>query len=170
MEQEQLHGGVKACGVWIVEHWRDGVLLGVDETKNLIVNQGLNHILDVVLHGNTPVSPWYIGIFKGNYTPVVGVTGTTIRADSTESNDFTEGARVVYNEAAAASQVTTNSANKAVFTMNATETVYGAFLADIAAWASAPGTVLAATRFATSRAVISADVLSVTYAITAASA
>ena len=166
---EQL-GAAKMHGVWEVEHWRDGELLGVDISDNLIVDQGLNHLLDVVLHGTTPVSPWYIGIFEGNYTPVAGATAASITADSTESTAYTESTRVAYDEAAAASKVTTNSASKATFTCNATKTMYGAFLASASAKSATTGTLLAVTRFTTTRAVVSADILLVTYTITAASA
>lgn len=158
-----------AHGMWEVEHWRKGRLLGKDVTKNLVCNQGLNHILDVVLHGITPVSPWYVAIFEGNYTPVPTVTAATVAADSTESTAYDEATRVEYNEAAAASQSITNSANKATFTINATKTIYGAFLASASAKSASSGTLLAIARFGTSRAVIDDDVILVTYQLTAAS-
>jgi hypothetical protein len=159
-----------AHGMWEVEHWRKGRLLGRELTKNLICNEGLNHILNVVLHGTTPVSPWYMAIFEGNYTPVATVTAATVTADSTESTAYDESTRVEYAEAAASSQSTTNSASKATFTISASKTIYGAFLASASAKSATTGTLLAIARFATSRAVIDNDVLTVTYTITATSA
>ncbi len=149
-----------ARGMWEVEHWRKGRLLGREVTKNLICNEGLDHVLNVLLHGTTPVSPWYMGIFEGNYTPVATVTAATVTDEST---------RVEYVEAAASSQSTTNSANKATFTISASKTIYGAFLASASAKSATTGTLLAIARFATSRAVIDNDVLTVTYTITATS-
>lgn len=168
---EALQGAAKVGGVFTVEHWRDGKLLGTEECPNLICNQGLNHILDVVLHGTTPVSPWYVALFKGNYTPVATVTASSVVADSTEApatTDYDEATRQEYVEAAASSQSTTNSASKATFTMKTTITVYGAFL--ISSSSGSTGTLLAITRFSTSRAVIDNDVLTITYTLTAASA
>jgi hypothetical protein len=160
-----------AHGMWEVEHWRQGRRLGKDVTKNLICNEGLNHILNVVLHGSTPVSPWYMAIFKGNYTPVASATAANVVGDSTEcsGSDYTEGTRPEYVEAAAASQSITNAASKATFTIGAPNTIYGAYLISGSTKASATGTLLAVARFATSRAVIAADLLLVTYTIAATS-
>lgn len=166
----EAHGILVPKGIWTVEHYRKNRLIGIDTTKNLITNQGLDHILDVVLHGVAPVSPWYIGLFEGNYTPLATCTAASVTADSTESTAYTEGARVAYNEAASSGQSVTNSANKATFTINATKTIYGAFLSSASALSSTAGSLLAITRFGTSRAVINLDVLLVTYTLAAASA
>lgn len=137
---------------------------------NIVVNEGLNHILDVIFHGTTQVNPWYIGIFEGDYTPVAGVTAATITSASTESTAYDEATRVEYNEAAASSQSITNSANSADFTINATKTIYGAFIASASAKSATTGTLAAASRFSTSRSVVATDVLSVIYQFDAADA
>ena len=165
-----LKGAAKVGGYFTIEHFRDGKLIGKETTHNLLTNQGLNHVLDVVLHGTTPVSPWYIAIFEGNYTPTSGDTAANFTANATESTAYDEATRVEYTEAAASSQSTTNSASKATFTINATKTIYGAALMSASAKSATTGTCLAVTRFTTSRAVIAADVLQVTYTISAASA
>lgn len=165
-----MTGAVKAGGYFTIEHYRDGKLLGKETTHNLITNQGLNHLLDVLLRGTTQVSPWYVALFEGNYTPTSGDTAANFTANATESTAYDEATRVEYVEAAAASQSTTNSANKATFTINATKTIYGAALLSASAKSAITGTCLAVTRFTTSRAVIDNDVLQVTYTISAASA
>ena len=156
-------------GVFRIEHVRDGHIIDVEETHNLVTDEGLNHILDVVLHGSTQISTWYVGVFEGNYTPVAGVTAASITADSTESTAYDETTRVAYNEAAASSKTTTNSANKATFTFNATKTIYGAFLASASAKSATTGTLLSAARFGTSKAVVDNDQLLLTYTFSAAS-
>ena len=75
-----------------------------------------------------------------------------------------------YNEAAAASQSTTNSANKAVFTFNASKTIYGAFLASVSTKGGTTGTLLCANKAGTSKPVVDDDQLLVTYTISATSA
>lgn len=166
-----MHGTLECLGMWHVEQWRNGKQVDPrPPTKNLICNEGLDHILNVLLRGTTQVSPWYTGLFEGDYTPSATVTAATITSASTESTAYDETTRVEYNEAAASSQSTTNSANKATFTMNATKTIYGAFLASASAKSATTGTLLAATRFSTSRAVIDNDVLLITYTVSAASA
>lgn len=134
-------------------------------SPNLVVLQGRNHALDVLLHGATAISPWYIGVFEGNYTPVDGDTAATFPTSATECTAYDETTRVAYNEAAAVAGVTTNSANRAEFTFNATKTIYGAFLTSAAAKGAITGTLLAADRGSVSKGVSSGDVLLVAYSL-----
>lgn len=157
-------------GMFTAETRRDGEIIDSVTSPNIIVYQGLNHILDVVLHNTTQVPTWYIGIFKGNYTPVATDTAANIAANSTEATEYTEATRVEYVEAAASSQSTTNSANKATFTINATVTIYGAFLVSTNTKSGTTGSLLAASRFAAQRDLVNLDELLVTYTIGAASA
>lgn len=160
---------IKVGGVFDVMHIRKGELIDHTQDHNLVVNEGLNHILDVVLHGTTQVTSWYIGVFEGNYTPVSTVTAATITSASTESTAYDETTRVAYDEAAASSQVTTNSSSKATFTFNATKTIYGAFLASASAKSATSGVLLAAAKFGTAKAVVDDDQLLITYTFTATS-
>jgi len=63
-----------------------------------------------------------------------------------------------------------NSASKAVFNINGTTTIFGAFVTDILTKSGAAGLLYGVADFATSRAVISGDTLNVTVTLTAASA
>jgi hypothetical protein len=63
----------------------------------------------------------------------------------------------------------TNSASRATFTMNATKTVYGAFLVSASAKSATTGTLMAAAKFSTSKAVVDNDELLITYAFGASS-
>jgi hypothetical protein len=105
-----------------------------------------------VFHGSTQVGTWYLGVFEGNYTPVAGLLASTIAGAATETTAYDETTRPAYNEAAAASKVTTNSANKATFTFNATKTLYGAFLISDSTKAGTSGTLMAAAKFAAPKA------------------
>lgn len=158
-----LNECLKGGGIFHVEHWRGGKLLSVSDDKNLVVNQGINHMLNVTLNAITQVTTWYIGIFEGNYTPVATDTAAGFPAAATESTAYAEAARVTYNEATSTAQSVTNSASVAVFTINATKTIYGAFLSSVSTKSATTGTLFAASRFATARSVISGDTLNVTY-------
>jgi len=161
--------GLIVGGRFLVTHLRKGKIISEEECKNLVVNEGLNHILDVVFNGATQVSPWYVGLFEGNYTPVAGVVASTIASASTETTAYDESVRQTYVEAAAASQSTTNSASRATFTFNATKTIYGAFLISNSTKGGTTGTLLAAARFGSSKAVVDDDQLLVTYTFNASS-
>src|SRR5574343_560680 len=155
---------LKVGGVFEAECYdRDGNLKWKDVAKNLVVNAGLNHILDVIFHGTTQVNPWYVGL---------KLTGTVKAADTLASHaSWSEatvysGNRPAYVEAAASGQSITNSANKASFTIDAAATVAGAFVASASAGTS--GTLMCAANFTAPRGVESGDTLEVTYTISAA--
>lgn len=158
----------KVGGVFTVDcYGPDGKLKWSDTAKNLVTNVGLNHILDVVLHGTTAVSPWYVGL-KNTGSPAAADTSAN-HASWTENSNYT-GDRKEYVEAAASSQSTTNSANKASFSITSdSQTISGAFL-DSASTGTA-GTLLCVADFTGGdKSCDSGDTLEVTYTISAADA
>lgn len=160
---------MKVGGVFTFEHIRDGEVIDTWHEENLVVNESLDDLLQVYLGNGTQKPTWYVGIFEGNYTPVASVTAATIASAATESTAYDESARVTWVEAAVSSQSITNSANKATFTINATKTMYGAFLISDSAKSGTAGTLFAASKFSAARAVVTLDQLLVTYTVTAAS-
>lgn len=160
----------KVGGVFTIEHVRNGEVIDTWEEPNLVVNEGLNDLLDVCLSGATQKTTWYVGIFEGNYTPVATDTAANITANSTESTAYTEANRPTWVDAGASSQSITNSASKATFTINATKTIYGAFLISDNTKSGTSGVLFAASKFSVSRAVVLDDQLLITYTVQAASA
>lgn len=137
---------------------------------NLVVNEGLNHILDTVLHNQAQIPTWFVALFAGNVTPVATWTAANFTSLSTEFVNYTEATRPEYNEAAAAAQSITNSANKAVFTIDTGGgTVYGAALISSSVKSGVAGKLFAATRFATQRTLDATDLLNVAYTVGASS-
>lgn len=176
MNYEQTEGGLlvpanqlEVGGVFICEHVRAGEVIDSWEQPNIVVNEGLNSLLGIMFNGVTQIGTWYLGLFEGNYTPVATLTAATVTAASTECVAYDEAARVAYNEAAAASQSITNSANRATFTFNATKTIYGAFLVSASAKSATTGTLFSAARFSAAKSVVAADQLLLTYTFTASS-
>ena len=131
---------------------------------NIITNVGLDHSLDVILHGTTQTSPWYVGL-KNAGAVAAGDTSAS-HAGWTENSNYT-GNRQEYVEAAASGQSTTNSASKASFSIDTdSQTIAGAFL-DSAASGTA-GILLCVADFASAKAADNGDTLEVTYTISAA--
>lgn len=161
MPQLQLQVG----GKFIVEHMRDGELIDQFEQHNIVVNEGLNSMLNVMLAGGTQLGSWYVGLFEANYTPVAGLTAATFAATATESTAYDETTRPAWTPAAAASQSITNSASKATFTINATKTIYGACLISDSAKGGTSGTLFAASKFSAAKSVSSGDQLLITYQV-----
>lgn len=161
--------GIKVGGVFHGQIVRDGRVIDEWEDHNLVVNEGLNNLLDVYFHGGTQTGTWYLGLFEGNYTPVATLTAATVTAAATECTAYDEAARQAYDEAAPSAQQITNSASKATFTMNAAKTIYGAFLASASAKSATTGVLFSAARFGTPKVVADDDQLLLTYTFTASS-
>lgn len=156
----------KLFGQWWVTHERNGVVLSEDYGPNIIVDEGLNHILNVQFNGLGAVNPWRVMIFEGNYTPVAGDTGATFAVAATESVAYAEASRPEYIEVTSTAKSITNTASRATFTMNATKSIYGAALISLATKGATGGTLFAARRFTvTPKVVESGDLLKVGYTV-----
>lgn len=142
-----------------------GDLLARAAGANILPVEGLTHMLAATVGGATQVSPWYVALFEGNVTPSSSYTAANFNTNATECTTYDEATRVVYNEGAPAAASVDNSANRAVFTMNATKTIYGGALLSVSTKGSASGVLLAAARFSSSRAVVDDDELAVRYTL-----
>lgn len=142
---------------------KDGNLKWSDVAKNLVVNAGLDHILNVQFHGTTQVNPWYVGLKLTGSAASVDTLAT--HSGWTEATGYADN-RKEYNEAAASGESITNSANKASFAISGTATITGAFVASVSAGAT--GTLFCVADFTRARAVENGDTLEVTYTISAA--
>lgn len=165
--------GVKAGGYFTVEHYRNGELLDVITSPNIVVDEGLNHVLDVALSNGAQNGTWYIGIFKNNYTPVAGDTASTfagVGVANEVSTEINETTRPQWVDAGVAAKSVTNSASPAVFTANTTVSVYGAFLISNNTLGGTTGVLCAASKFAAVRNLLNTDVLNITYTLNIADA
>lgn len=167
-----LRAGINAIpmGVFDVDHRRAGGLLARTAGSNVIPTEGLNHILSVIIAGGSQVLTWYMGLFEGNVTPASSLTAATFTSTTTECTAYAESARVEYKEGTASAGVIDNASDRAIFTMNATKTVYGGALLSASAKSSTSGVLLAAARFASARNVVADDELSCRYTLTLTSA
>lgn len=171
MEAIKAKAGAKFRGVFEVEcHDKDGKLLWRERAENLITNEGLDRFLNVMLHGTTQTATWYCGLVETDTAPAAGMTYDV--PVFTECTAYDEATRPAYVEAESTARSTTNSANKAVFTMNATKTLYGAALFSINTKGDhAPGAdnvLLCYAKFTAGQPVIATNVVNLTYTITSA--
>ena len=148
---------------------KDGNLKWEDQIKNLVVNVGLKDMNDKYFTGSAYTAAWYIGLYgaAASNTPAAGDTMLT-HAGWTEVVAYSQATRpqAVFAAATTADpSVITTSASPAVFTINATTTVGGAFLTSNSTKSGTTGTLFSASDFAApgDRNVVSADTLNVTY-------
>jgi len=143
----------------------DGALKWVEEVPNLVVNAGLNDLLDKYFKGSTYSAAWYVGL-KGTGTIAAGDTLAS-HGGWTEITAYS-GNRKALSLGSVSSQSVNNSGSPASFAINGTATVAGAFLATVDTGTS--GTLYGAADFSGSRSVIDGDTLNVTVTLTAAAA
>lgn len=156
-------------------HWnikcrdKHGNLKWEDTIENIVVNQGLNDLLDVTLSGATQDTTWFVGLLSATPTVAAGDTLAS-HAGWTEVTAYDEVNRVAWVDAGASSQAITNAASPAVFTISANGTdVGGAFLAGVNTGTS--GRLFAAGAFtAGNKSLDDNDTLEVTAAFSAAAA
>jgi hypothetical protein len=58
---------------------RGGCVRSHESTHNLFPYEGINYLLNVGFHGQTPIATWYLFPFEGNYTPALTDTMATPR-------------------------------------------------------------------------------------------
>jgi hypothetical protein len=159
----------KATGRFLMECYdKDGLLKWSAESQNLVVNVGLQYMAGTALTSTTQITTWYIGLYGAgaSNTPAAGDTMSS-HAGWTEVTPYS-GARPTATFAAATNanpSVVTNTASPASFSINATQTVGGAFLVSNSTAGGSTGTLFSAADFQSpgDRSVVSGDTLNVTY-------
>jgi hypothetical protein len=160
----------QATGKYYVEcHDKDGNLKWTAESKNLVVNAGLQYMAGTALTSVTQITTWSLGLYGSGATnsPAAGNTMDS-HSSWTEVTAYSNANRVTATFATATTanpSVVTNAASPAAFNINGTTTVGGAFLTSNNTKGGTTGTLFSAADFGSpgDRSVVSGDTLSVTY-------
>jgi hypothetical protein len=143
---------------------RDGALKWREDFANLVTNAGRDDLLAKYFKGSAYTASWFVGL-KG--------TGSAAAADTmgshagwAEVTPYSEGARQALTLGTVSSQSVSNSAAKATFSINATQTVAGAFVANDSTKGGTAGLLYSAGDFAAPRSVASGDTVQVTVTLT----
>ena len=160
----------KATGLFEIKcHDKDGNLKWEAQSKNLVVNEGLQYMAGSALTSVTQITSWFIGLYGSgaSNTPAAGDTMAS-HAGWTEVVAYSNATRVAATFATATTanpSVVTNTASPATFNINGTTTVGGAFLTSGSAKSGTTGTLFSAADFGSpgDRSVVNSDTLSVTY-------
>jgi hypothetical protein len=160
----------QATGLFEIKcHDKDGNLKWEAQSKNLVVNVGLAYMAGTALTSVAQITSWYVGLYgaASSNTPAEGDTMAS-HAGWTEVVAYSNATRVAATFVTATTadpSVVTNSASPAVFNINGTTTVGGAFLTSGSAKSGTTGTLFSAADFGSpgDRNVVNSDTLSVTY-------
>lgn len=144
-------------------------IVWVDETHNLVVNVGLDEILQRVWKSSAFTASDFCGLTDGTPTIVAGDTMAS-HAGWTEPTIYSEATRQSITWGTVASQSVDNSASKASFSINASGTIGGAFASDNNTKGGTTGILMGAAAFTGGdKSVANLDTLNVTLTSTAAS-
>lgn len=136
----------------------DGVVKWVEDVTNVVTTEGKNYLIDTFFKLGTLPTGWYMGLAG---------TGTKAAADTlashaawSELNPYT-GNRpaITFGTTSAGS----NTATAVSYAINATTTVYGAFVANVNTGTT--GKLYSVSDFSGSKAVASGDTLNVTLTV-----
>jgi len=160
----------QATGKYHVEcRDKDGNLKWTAESKNLVVNAGLAYMAGTALTSVAQITTWYLGLYgaAASNTPAAGDTMSS-HAGWTEIVPYSNANRVTATFVTATTanpSVVTNTASPAIFNIDSTATVGGAFLTSSNTKSGTTGTLFSAADFGSpgDRSVVSGDTLSVTY-------
>ncbi|MHA1809347.1 MAG: hypothetical protein ACTSYH_03440 [Candidatus Heimdallarchaeaceae archaeon] len=149
----------------------DGTVKWKRKTPNIVVNEGLQHVLDVVFNGddssNTNIDPWYVGLVDGSSSSVTYSASDTLSSHSgwSENSNYS-GNRKEY-DGTRISQTVSNSSSLAEFVISSdSQEIYGAFLCSVSSGTS--GVLLSVATFSGGEETAdSGDTIRVTYEFTA---
>lgn len=171
----QAGESASAKGVYTMQCFdKDGNLKWEAVCPNLVVNGGLQDMNNKYFLGSAYTATWYIGLYGSGSTnnPAAGDTMSS-HAGWTEQTGYSQATRPACSFATpttANPSVATNSASPAVFSINATATIGGAFLTSNNTKGGSTGTLYSASDFTSpgDRSVVSGDTLNVTYTLSLA--
>lgn len=160
---------------------KHGNLKWVERVENLVTTAGLNDLLTKYLKGSSYTAAWYVGLIHNTDFGALDagdtaakITTSTPSAPTTndwkETTSYDESVRQTLTLGTASGGSINNTASKAVFTISASLTVYGGFLISDSTKGGTSGTLFGEAAFASPRAVVDDDTITVSVTITATSA
>ncbi len=125
----------------------DGNVKWTDQIHNLVVNEGLDDILDKYYKGSTYTASHFVGLTDGTPTVAAGDTMAS-HVGWVEVTVYDEATRPAFTTGAVSGQSVDNSASKAVFSINTNSTtIGGAFLSTDNTRGGTAGTLVSAGAF-----------------------
>ena len=157
---------------WLFEcYGPDGNLKWVEEVPNIVVDVGLDDILEQYFKGSAYTASHFVGLVDAaSFSAFAPGDTMASHAGWLTGTPYSNATDPSFTPGSVSGQSVDNSASKAVFNINATLTVKGAFLKDNNTKGGATGLLVGAAAFASDRAVASGDTLNVTVTATQATA
>lgn len=135
---------------WLVEVFNpDGALAQKHEQFNRIPDEGLEFLVKAPFGDVSPISDFYVGLFRGNYVPSAGTKAVDIPTNMQEFVDYSEAERPLWDRLFEAPGTMDNLASKAEFTVTQDRTLRGGILVSDNTKGGNTGLVLSCLAFTT---------------------
>lgn len=154
-------------GKFMVEHWRDGMMIGLYPVFNGITNQGKMKVLDVMFNSSTAIAStsWYIFLIdNGGGSPSLA-NGDTMGSHSgwTEFSSYS-GNRKLWGQGSASGNAVTN-ASPVTFDISGSGTLYGIGIVSVATGGTGSDILWSTAAFNATVPVTNGDQMKVTYTL-----
>ena len=138
----------------------------VEQTHNLIVDQGLTYLVEAATGGTAQISTWYVAVFTGDVSVQGSWTAANFASNATEFTNYENGNRPTWEKGAVATGARDSFSNKAEFksTVNGAM-IRGAALISSATKGGTTGVLIGATRFNTAKPLDEEEILDVGYGL-----
>lgn len=143
------------------------------KTDNIVVNEGISHILNVALGGKAKTAKYYLALFSGSTAPAPAWTAANFAAVAAEIVSGTEG----YTNATRPEWVTVDTNGNSIDNMAAaaqltiatsgTLTVTGAALLTNSTKGGTTGTLISASKYPVARTFQNGDIYEIGYRLSA---
>lgn len=153
-------------GKFAVEHYdKNGKLINRYDFPNGVVDEGIEHLLDVGFHGEGATGTWYIGLVdNAGWTAWSDDDTMAAHAGWSECSAYGEATRPAWTEGAASSRAMTNAVT-VDFSINDTKTLKGLFITSDNTTGGAVGVLWATGAFTSTVNVENGQTFKITYTI-----
>lgn len=149
-----------------------GKLKWEENFENLVTTVGKNDLLDKYFKGSAYTAAWFVSLIDADTGWSAVAAGDTMASHAgwqeaaTTNPTYSNATRPALTLGTPASGSVDNTASVAAFTINATNSIKGAFVTSVNTKDGTTGILYSAGAFAADRAVISGDTLNVTITLT----
>lgn len=149
---------------------KDGKLLWVEDVENLVTTEGKNDLLTNYFKGSAYTAAWFIGLVDNASFTAYAAGDTAAQINGTngwhENTSYSQATRPSWTGGSASGGSIDDTGSPAAFSITATITIRGAFLASNSTKAGTAGKLYGEADFASSRTLNNGDTLNVTVTLT----
>lgn len=138
-----------------------GRLRWAEDVSNTIPQEGVDYFGNLLEGSASVVTPWYMGVFEGDYTPGPSSAAADLTTTIIETTTYDAAQRATWAGVYDGVDRVANAASRAEFVFNQDKRVYGAFLVSTPGKLDVSGFLLSIARFSSPRDIESGGTLRV---------